>query len=57
MCFVCNDWHIKLMITRAYRKEEPAPVTEEAPQLKEPAPVEPLAVDAPKEPAPVAAAA
>jgi hypothetical protein len=43
-----------------YRKEDPAPVTEEAPKLDEPAPVAPLAVEDPKEeakPAPVAAAA
>jgi hypothetical protein len=57
MYFTFNDWYAKLTITCSYRKEEPAPVTEEAPQLKEPAPVEPLAVDAPKEPAPVAATA
>jgi hypothetical protein len=31
-----------------YRKEEPAPVTEEAPKIEEPAPVAPLAVEDPK---------
>jgi hypothetical protein len=43
-----------------YRKEDPAPVTEEPPKLDEPAAVAPLAVEDPKEeakPAPVAAAA